>query len=430
MSKRTLIFAAIVLSLGVSKLQAVHYDSGWSNGSQDRWGLATNWSPSIVPNNTVKDTFSVTISSGGIPEGYVKVGLEESPTIDDLSLYGKTELQNWTWHWIQLTVINGLTNYGDLSIDDIDIAGNVTNTPGASLDFGGHFNIFGDLYNAPGAAIDVFHFDTDIEGGTVQNDGFIRATSGGSIGEAIQYDNNGDIFLFDGGSHGRVFNNNSQGIITGSGAITSDTITRNKGAIYASNGSLLLYSDGSLENTGTLGNRVGATLHIMVSAPAVSNQGEIKVNASGAVVFDCNLANDPNGEIELLGGALSATTITQSADADFAGFGSITGDVLIDPNAIITLTGQTNIVGDVTIEADATLEVSDGTTLVTGQTICNGTIHMKGGRIIPQGGLSGNCDIKWEPGLYNNIADFNLDGNVDFADYAYFADTWLWEARL
>ncbi|HLB74809.1 MAG TPA: hypothetical protein VJJ98_12375 [Sedimentisphaerales bacterium] len=47
-----------------------------------------------------------------------------------------------------------------------------------------------------------------------------------------------------------------------------------------------------------------------------------------------------------------------------------------------------------------------------------------------QGGLSGNCDIKWEPGLYNNIADFNLDGNVNFADYAHFADTWLWQARL
>ncbi|MBN2270891.1 MAG: hypothetical protein JXN61_09775 [Sedimentisphaerales bacterium] len=57
------------------------------------------------------------------------------------------------------------------------------------------------------------------------------------------------------------------------------------------------------------------------------------------------------------------------------------------------------------------------------------TIHMKGGRIIPQGTLSGNYDIKWEPGLYDNIADFNLDGNVNFADYACFPDTWLWQAR-
>ena len=56
---------------------------------------------------------------------------------------------------------------------------------------------------------------------------------------------------------------------------------------------------------------------------------------------------------------------------------------------------------------------------------------MKGGRLIPQGGFTNNnCTIIWEPGLYNNMADFNLDGKVDFKDFAEFADTWLWLSQL
>ena len=76
------------------------------------------------------------------------------------------------------------------------------------------------------------------------------------------------------------------------------------------------------------------------------------------------------------------------------------------------------------------LEISDGTTLVTGHTTNNGTIHMKGGRIIPQGGFTNNGNVIWEPGLYNNIADFNLDGEVNLQDFADFAGTWLWQAGL
>lgn len=64
----------------------------------------------------------------------------------------------------------------------------------------------------------------------------------------------------------------------------------------------------------------------------------------------------------------------------------------------------------------------------TGQTTCNGTIHIKGGYVIPQGGLSGNCNVIWEPGLYTNVADFNLDGQVNLKDFAYFADVWLWQS--
>jgi len=53
---------------------------------------------------------------------------------------------------------------------------------------------------------------------------------------------------------------------------------------------------------------------------------------------------------------------------------------------------------------------------------------MIGGRIIPQGGFTNNnCRIVWEPGLYTNVAHFNLDGKVNLEDFTYFADTWLWQ---
>jgi len=120
--------------------------------------------------------------------------------------------------------------------------------------------------------------------------------------------------------------------------------------------------------------------------------------------------------------------VCTKAGATFEGFGTISGSVVLEANAEMNFTTSTNIVGNLEINENATQEINDGLTLVTGQTTCNGTIHMKGGYIIPQGGLSGNCNIIWEPGAYRNEADFNLDGTVDFKDFSSFADTWLWQA--
>jgi hypothetical protein len=163
--------------------------------------------------------------------------------------------------------------------------------------------------------------------------------------------------------------------------------------------------------------------------PDVNNQGTIEVNADGAVVFDCNnLNNKSTGIIKLLGGNLAAKTITQAADANFAGFGGITGNVVIEPNGLIKLTGPTNIVGSVTIQTGATLQISDGQTLITGQTTNNGTIRLIGGTVIFQGGYSGSGNITHEAGTYRSHFDINSDGIEDFKDFATFADNWLWQA--
>jgi hypothetical protein len=414
--------------------------STWVGGQSGNWGDASNWNPPIVPDNNESLKFVVIIDSNAIGVDEIEVYLQQDHTIDQLDCYGTLELVNWVVNPIRLTLNdpNGLANYGALHIGGdgtVWIVGNVTNTARAGLEFW-DVEIVGNLYNSADAIME-FGPHIEIQDGDFQNAGLLAISPECTeLQVDMNFYNSGKIRI-DGSvfNVGEVFDNNTTAAIEGFGIIFADDLLRNKGTIYASSGSLLLRSDISMTNRGTFKNNVGATLHIEggdieVPIADVNNRGIIEVNADGSVVFDCNLINEPNGTINLYGGTLAATTITQTADANFAGFGGITGDVSIDPNGLIQLTGPTNIVGDVMIDPNATLEISDGTTLITGHTTCNnGTIHMIGGRVICQGGLTNNsCNIIWEPGTYINVADFNLDGTVNFKDFAYIADSWLWQA--
>jgi len=439
--------AAIVLATAVCNVKAYTQDDlhmSWVGESNGDWETGANWEsfecdpgfpppPACTPyrmapdNNgtNVTDTFYVTINGG---TGGVEVGLGENHTITSLHCQGQVELQSYNWYNMNLTVLNGFTNSGQTSIDSLDITGNVTNNTGGYLDLGSHLNIHGNLYNAAGAKIEAYPDDVDIEGGTVHNDGLIWANGGGNLGEADGFINDGQIqFFFAGSCNGETFVNNGTGSITGSGAITGGTLT-NIGTIYAVGGPFLCYFE-NITNTGTIGNLAGGAMSVVTSSSDMTNHGVIEINAGGSTAFDSNLINASNGIIRMLGGTLAATTITQSAGAAFEGFGAITGNVIISPSGLIKLTGPTNIIGNVTIQSGATLEISDGQTLVTGATVNNGTIHIKGGRFVPQGGLTGGGTITWEAGdIYNSMTDFDLDGKVDFRDFAAFADTWMWQA--
>ena len=427
-----LMLTATVLFLSACEAQAAQIAVSWDGGGDgSTWGDPRNWNPNIVPDNGWASTYAVTIDSNSIGADAVEIGLEQNRTIDRLDCYGSIdELVRLTANSVKLTLNDpkGLMNHGELVTDGICFNGNVINSPGAYLEVS-HATIEGNLYNLTGGKVQCEN-EFDIDSGEIQNAGLVNIPMDSTDlwpGEGFQ--NTGTIHLF-GGECGTddVFDNGSTGVIEGYGAIgTGEGIIENKGVIRASAGSLLLQSH--ITHTGKLGNDVGATLHIQAFAD-VNNQGTIETNAAGAVVCDSNLVNEPNGIIKLLGGTLAAPTITQLAGATFEGFGGITGDIVIDPNGIIRLAGPTNIVGDVEIVEGATLEISDGLTLVTGQITCTGAIRMKGGWIIPQGSCDcDECNIDWQPGLYTNVADFNLDGKVDFKDFAYFADAWLWKVR-
>jgi hypothetical protein len=441
MSKKVLILMAVVLVLSVIPLQAAQSVSWDGGGDGSSWEDATNWDPNIVPENDA-NTFVVTIDGGA--EG-VGVRLSQGHTISSLNTYSDVCLESGTWHDIDFTILNGITNHGFLEIENLDIYGKVTNIGNAILEAEDWTIQDANLYNQAGGTVHIQcgKESFDVEGGGFLNSGTVLITPGGDCWIEYEFQNSGLIEIYGGTcSSDQAFRNESTAVIKGYGAIHSSQVINNAGLIRSLGGGLVLHSavdfgndpnnNSGITNTGTLTNSPGTSLTVIVrDVPDVNNQGTIEVNADGSVVFDCNnLNNEPNGIIKLLGGTLAATTIIQKADANFAGFGGITGNVVIDPNASIKLTGPTNIVGDVNIAANAILEISDGTTLITGHTTNNGTIHMKGGRLIPQGGITNNGQIIWEPGLYNNIADFNLDGQVNFKDFADFADTWLWQAEL
>ncbi len=422
------LISILVVSL-TCKVQAAQISVNWDGGGDGySWGDMDNWNPNIVPHNTGPNTFAVTIDSGS---SGVDVILNSSYMIDQLDCYGEeTRLFGRSLEPVTLTFseANSLTNYGYLRFE-IDIIGDVTNTNGAELYLHDDKNIFGNLYNHAGGIIEVTNADRDIEDGNVVNAGTIYATDGGALDSDVYFLNSGRIELMSGGVGAGIFDNNNTSVVEGSGTIWSEQLIDNKGYIYASHGALLLISEGTVENSGTLGNLVGATLHVTASGGDPNNQGTIKVNANGSVVFDSNLVNDSNGVIELFGGILSATTITQKADANFMGFGGITGDVMIDPNGLIKLTGPTNIIGDITVSVGATLQISDGQTLITGQTTCDGTIHLMGGTVIFQGGCDcDGCNIINEAGIDRNHFDINTDGIENFTDFAEFAENWLWQA--
>ncbi len=439
MFRKVLLLITIGLVFYACELQAAVIHSTWIGGDEGLWGDANNWSPSIVPDNTPADTFFVTIDSNGIDADEIEVYLERERIINQLDCYGEVDFEVRSLSRIRLsfTDTNGLTNHGVLGISgymqQVEIIGNVSNNKQAILDLG-VVEIHGNLYNLEEATVYIEAWN-DIQDGIVQNDGTIIIGPASDLLVDGDFLNAGTLTLHDGefGTEA-IFDNNSTGIVQGYGVFWVEQSIRNDGQIVASGGSLAVACDGSLINTGLLRNNPTSNLHIN-PASQIDNSGTIEVHGGGGVGIGRNVVNESGGAIKLLGGTLAAPdSITQLTSANFSGFGqvSVADRILIEDAAIVRFTGPCNIVGDVNIPSNAALEVSDGITLITGHTTCdNGTIHMIGGRVICQGGLTNNnCNIVWEPGLYTNMADFNLDGRVNFDDFAYFADVWLWQAKL
>ena len=268
--------------------------------------------------------------------------------------------------------------------------------------------IYGTSYNGPGATLTVEGQDLMVHG-NVQNFGTVLILPNNTLWEEGEFQNSGTVQVFGAQcSTVKTFWNNLGATIEGYGNIHSDTAINNKGLIRSLAGSLVVSSWGDPKitmttNSGTLRNSAGTTLAVMSFGPDVSNQGTVEINAEGTVTFDGKLTNEPNGVVKLLGGTLAAPTVVEKAGATLQGFGGITGNITIDPGAALILTGATNIVGDVTVAKGGELEIRDQTVLVTGKVSCDGTIRLKGGHLIPQGGLSGSYKVIHEPSMYATL---------------------------
>lgn len=471
--KNQLVFVLAMVVLFQVQVQTAQINSNWVGGEGEYgyWDQTSNWNPAVRPNNGAGDTFNVTIDSNSIVLNEAYVILQTDNTIDQLICDGVVILGKSGFGRVKLHIVgpNGLSNHGELWMwsegynmaingnvinhgnmrTECDIWNDVTNKTGAYMFLSDMEIRNGNLVNDTDARLEIEEM-VIVGYGSFTNDGWTFIIPSSTLWVSGGFTNNGMINM----KGGEIANDNEDGIaenfvntssgkIWGSGAVYTGANFVNKGSITASSGNLTvfnIYPEYEIINTGKLENDVGSSLHLLTGINGVSNHGTIIINAIGSVTVkleplftepnNCILSNDPNGTIQLLGGTLSANSIVQKENAIFEGFGGITGNVVIDPNGIIKLTGSTNVVGDITIGTNATLEISDGTTLITGHTTNNGTIHMKGGRIIPQGGITNNGNVIWEPGIYNNVADFNLDGQVNLLDFADFSETWLWEAQL
>ncbi len=431
--KKLIIFVIVAFFTFCCAAEAEQISVSWDGGGDGiDWSDPINWEPNIVPYNTDTTSYYVSINNA-------HVVLNQGGTISSLDISGDVEL--WSASVAHI-IIDGNNLFAEpplsfvsandsLELSDVHLSHFVALANYGSIDFQHRSMIKEDLVNY--GNINSSSISNASIDGKLTNHGSVDISPSGNLDVDNGLDNYGLIGLHGGlfGTDGSI-SNTVNSSVTGFGVMWSAQGINNAGTIAAWGGTLSVATNGPLINTGTLQSYDLTSLQIaqyLGNTPQdFHNSGTIDIGTSGGVVFDCNLVNEPNGVIEFLGGTLAATTITQTADANFAGFGSISGDLFIDSNGIIQLTGPTNIIGDVQIGPNATLEISDGTTLITGHTTNDGTIHIKGGRIIPQGGLTNNGQIIWESGTYSNAADFNLDGQVNLKDFADFADTWLWQS--
>jgi hypothetical protein len=438
---RRIVFSAMVVLIWLScSVQASVVDSNWVGGHWGFWENRHNWDPPIVPDNNETKNFRVAIDGG---EMGAEILIQENHEVNRIDTCGEVELARHNWQYkpgIILLEPNGLTNRGFLEIEDeLKVVGNILNASSARLN--GWFDVEdGNLLNQAGARVDATDGYIDVHDGSIYNYGSIVCGLSSGPWAAERLHNFGEVEVYSGiCSSDQTLTNENTGSVKGSGLVHSDELINNAGLIQSLGGALTLHSrvdfegpyfpNRGLMNTGKLTNSPGTSLTVLVWLADVNNQGTIEVNADGSVVFDCDFRNEPNGAIRLLGGTLGAATIMQSAHASFSGFGTITGDIAIDVNGIIQLTGPTNIVGDVNVAPGAILEISDGQTLITGHTTCDGTIRLIGGTVVFQGGCDcDGCDITHDAGAERNHFDVNGDGIVNFLDYAYFADQWLWRA--
>jgi hypothetical protein len=255
---------------------------------------------------------------------------------------------------------------------------------------------YGDLYIGPANRIidglDVY--------GSIFNHGLVLIGVNPELWAQQRVENHLSIEMYKSGCWGNGgFKNYASGTIKGYGLIGSDTSVENSGTITSLGGSLTLISlTGGVSNFGVLTASPGTTLTVVTRMPEVRNQGTIEASLNGTVVFDCNLVNEAAAVVKLNGGALAAKRITQARGATLQGFGGISGNLIIDPNAVVTLIGPTQIVGDVQVSKGGKLEARNGTTFITGQVTGGGTIYIKDGNVVPLGGFSSDCIVIRESG--------------------------------
>jgi hypothetical protein len=157
-----------------------------------------------------------------------------------------------------------------------------------------------------------------------------------------------------------------------------DPTVVNSGTLTASTGNLILR--GPVTNAGTL--EVEPFAGLFITQP-LSNTGDIRIGASGALSVSSALSVNPGRSVVISGGLLSATNFTNFGS--FSGFGQISGGVVNFGS--MTFVGPSQIIGNLTNTTNGRIMVRNDRVLVTGMGTNNGSITVANGTIIFDGGL-------------------------------------------
>jgi len=193
---------------------------------------------------------------------------------------------------------------------------------------------------------------------------------------------------------------------TVAGAVT------NAGGLWAHHGKLVLTGE-TVTNSGTLGNRPGASL--FVSPAALVHTGDVVAHGGGAVEFAQPITNHAGRQILLQGGVLSAPSITNAPGGTMTGAGVVTADLTNRGEA--DFYGQVQVFGDVSNEPNAVLGVRNGDLLIAGHTTNAGRVKVTNGQAYFEGGLTNSGTVDVDPARAVVVGDLRLlDGGRLLAD--------------
>lgn len=262
-------------------------------------------------------------------------------------------------------------------------AGTLTVAPASGLG-AGIVIMSGGTLNAGAIRINplgVFAYNGGTVTSAIDNSGVVQLNAAVPIGfGTINNAATGRVFAAGGLFAGQGVINNA-GNFGGTGTLAAGMTLNNTGTLSSADGEFVIEQGSTFTNAagGLLRNAPASTLRIR--AP-FSNQGNVEVNAGGAVQIASGSLNIPPGRrLTLKGGLLVAgdgDELSIAAGGTVVGFGQIDATILNDGSA--TFNGPTQLLG--LLENSGSINVRNATTIVFGPASNNGSITVQNGTII------------------------------------------------
>jgi hypothetical protein len=178
---------------------------------------------------------------------------------------------------------------------------------------------------------------------------------------------------------------NNTGSLSGTGTLFSNETLSNNGTFSSSSGDVVILSGATISNGSAGLLRNGPASNLRIQTTNFTNQGNIEVNAGGAIEMVTDLSIPAAHTMTMKGGLFSNTgQITIASGGSLAGFGQIDSNLVNHGSA--TFAGSMNVLGNLT--SDGTIVARDSTSIVYGSVSNTGSIVVQNGTIVFENSLS------------------------------------------